>query len=527
MTTSSSPPAKFPEERPVVEGATIARNTALNLIGLGLPLIAAVLAVPYVVPRLGVDRFGILSLAWVLFSYLTIFDLGLGWAATKFVAECLGRNERQRIAGLVWTTLTVQTLLGVLGAALTTLLLPLLVYRLLNIPDALKSETHRSLLILTWALPIAVGTTTLRGVLEAKQRFDLVTWVRVPASSSLYLLPALGVSLGLHLPGIVALLVGQIVATAFAYGWMCLKLIPEMRRYEFRSDALRPVAVFGGWVTLSNLVAPMLVSLDRFVIGARLPVASVAYYSVPWDLIMRVQVIPNSLASALFPAFSTLSASSGGEKLAQFYVRGIKFLVLLLAPALLLVAIFAHPLMTIWMGAEFATNSAPVLQILTVGILTASLAFIPSVALQAAGSPDLPAKFHLIQVPFYIAILWVLVGLGGTVGAALACAIRMIADAALLFGATYHMWASARRAAWPIAGVLIVTSSTVWAIINFRIQTGLYGGLALLPCLMILYIWRAVLDADDRTSLVATATRLLGFGKTSRNRLVSTNGSGG
>jgi O-antigen/teichoic acid export membrane protein len=68
-----------------ISGGLIARNTLLNLIGLAAPLLVAILTIPYVVHGLGTDRFGLLSLAWVVLGYFTIFDLGLGRATTKYV----------------------------------------------------------------------------------------------------------------------------------------------------------------------------------------------------------------------------------------------------------------------------------------------------------------------------------------------------------------------------------------------------------------------------------------------------------
>uniref|UniRef100_UPI0034E2C47B oligosaccharide flippase family protein n=1 Tax=Methanothrix sp. TaxID=90426 RepID=UPI0034E2C47B len=80
-----------------ISGSLIARNAVLNLIGQAVPLLVGVLTIPFVVRGLGTDRFGLLSLAWVVLGYFTIFDLGLGRATTKYVAEALGKGEGDRI----------------------------------------------------------------------------------------------------------------------------------------------------------------------------------------------------------------------------------------------------------------------------------------------------------------------------------------------------------------------------------------------------------------------------------------------
>jgi O-antigen/teichoic acid export membrane protein len=48
---------------------------------------------------LGVERFGLLSIAWVVLEYFVIFDCGLGRASAKYVAEALVRTTRAKYHG--------------------------------------------------------------------------------------------------------------------------------------------------------------------------------------------------------------------------------------------------------------------------------------------------------------------------------------------------------------------------------------------------------------------------------------------
>ena len=91
-----------------ISGSLIARNTLMNLIGQALPLVVGVVTIPLVVHGLGTDRFGLLSLAWVVLGYFTIFDLGLGRATTKYVSEALGKGEGDQVHQIIWTAVTFQ-----------------------------------------------------------------------------------------------------------------------------------------------------------------------------------------------------------------------------------------------------------------------------------------------------------------------------------------------------------------------------------------------------------------------------------
>ena len=62
----------------------LAHNTVLNFIGQIIPLLCGVVAIPVTIKTLGIDAFGILSLAWLILGYFNIFDLGLSRSITKY-----------------------------------------------------------------------------------------------------------------------------------------------------------------------------------------------------------------------------------------------------------------------------------------------------------------------------------------------------------------------------------------------------------------------------------------------------------
>src|SRR5215207_2112075 len=72
---------------------SLRRNAVTNLIGQAVPLLVALLALPVLARSLGADRFGVLSLAWAILGYFSMFDLGLGRAVTKLVAEKIGQEQ--------------------------------------------------------------------------------------------------------------------------------------------------------------------------------------------------------------------------------------------------------------------------------------------------------------------------------------------------------------------------------------------------------------------------------------------------
>src|SRR6266481_6770702 len=124
----------------LTSGRLLARNTLWNLLGQIVPMVVAVVTIPIIIRGMGVERFGVLSLVWVVVGYFSLFDLGIGRALTKFVSDKLGTSEEHLIPSLVCTSLLLMLLLGILGAFITLGLSPWLTHRMLKIPQELQAE---------------------------------------------------------------------------------------------------------------------------------------------------------------------------------------------------------------------------------------------------------------------------------------------------------------------------------------------------------------------------------------------------
>lgn len=71
----------------------------------------------------------------------------------------------------------------------------------------------------------------------------------------------------------------------------------------------------------------------------------------------------------------------------------------------IILVVLSNDIMTVWLGAEFAQCSAPVLVLLAIGVLVNSLAQVPFALVQAAGRPDVTAKFHLAELVPYLSLM--------------------------------------------------------------------------------------------------------------------------
>lgn len=495
-----------------IRGSLIARNTILNFFGLAVPLLVGIATIPFVIKKMGIDRFGVLSLAWVIIGYFGFFDLGLGRATTKFIAEALGKGEFEKVPKFFWTTVIFQGISGFAGTVILALITPLLTERILNIPSTLLGETKQTFYLLALSLPVVLVTASFRGALEAGQRFDLVNFVKIPSSVVNYIIPLAGVLIGFDLSGIMVLLiVGRVIALV-AWIVICLRVFPVLKvKLSVHRETIKPLLSFGGWVTISNLIGPFLVYLDRFYIGTILTLEAVGYYSAPYELIMRVGIIPGSLLMTLFPIFSALKSGSNQERTKVLYGRSVKYLIMLIGMITVLLIIFANTIIKMWLGERFAQSSTYVFQILAIGFFINTLAGVPFSFLQGIGRADITAKFHVLEVFGYVPLAWILIKKWGINGAAAAWTVRVSLDMVLLFWASWKIGrigvaSLSENGVVRSAILLIVYALTGCFVMQF--SWGIYGIMAL-TIGFLLSLWFYVFSELERVWILEKSRKLL------------------
>ncbi len=144
----------------------IKRNIFWNLIGLVLPLLTGFFLFPLIISTYGLERFGLLTLAWSIVGYFSLFDLGLSRALTQLISERIdSRAKHDEIRSLVSTTFVVMWGLEILGALVLYAASPYLVNQFLHLSPSLSIESIRGFSVLAIAIPFLVHTASLRGVL--------------------------------------------------------------------------------------------------------------------------------------------------------------------------------------------------------------------------------------------------------------------------------------------------------------------------------------------------------------------------
>ncbi|MBX9594429.1 MAG: hypothetical protein K2X46_08705, partial [Roseomonas sp.] len=74
-------------------GGRLLSGTLWNAAGRGLPLLLALALTPVLVHQMGLDRWGLFTLALALVGVFGVFDLGVGAALTRALSARIGAGE--------------------------------------------------------------------------------------------------------------------------------------------------------------------------------------------------------------------------------------------------------------------------------------------------------------------------------------------------------------------------------------------------------------------------------------------------
>jgi len=417
-------------------GRLLARNTLLSIVGEAAPLILGLIAVPILVRELGADRYGVLTLSYLVVGYLSLFDLGLGRAATQQISDVIGAGETERIPPIFWTSMIVMFLMGICAAAIIAGTSHWLVYSALRIPAPMRSESMGVFLVLGAMLPFVLSGSCSIGTLASFQRFDLTTAVGAATGVYSFIAPLAVLFFTRNLVWIVAAIAAGRLAAWAVNLTLCMRRVPGLATNVHPSrECLRPLMSFGGWITVSGLTSPLMINLDRFVIGSMLSISAVSYYSVPYQIVNKLPMLPGAMSGVLFPAFSA-TARTDPDRASILLERASRYALLALFPGVLILFFFSSEILTIFFGIDFAHHGSAVMRWLLIGVVMNGLALIPYSLVQAANRPDLTAKFHIAEAPIYFLMLFLLMPRFGVAGAAVAWTLRVSLDAGALFAAT-------------------------------------------------------------------------------------------
>ena len=409
--------------------SSVKKNIVWSLSSNVLPLLAGLVLFPKIIDAYGLEVFGVLTLAWAFIGYFSLFDLGLSRALTQQVSDYIAKDKSSgQIAQLIRTGFITMWLLGIVGGLVLWLSSPVILDQFLKIPAPLQADSLQAFALLALSIPLVVHTAALRAVLNALHLFKPASMIATIMGVGTFVAPWLAAFIAPTLTSaVISLIITRLIVWILhVYAVRHSNILASKSRL-FDFEQLKPLLHFGGWMTISNIISPIMEYMDRFMIASILGVVATSYYVAPNQVIFKLLVIPASIAGVLFPLFSQAWQKDPAHS-ARLLKQGFLYTLLLLFPPSVLLVFFANEWLSLWLTPEFAQQARLVVCWLTIGVLINSAAQIVFAKVQGAGRSDWTAKLHLAEVLPYLGLLYVSLYWWGIAGAAIAWCVRVTVD---------------------------------------------------------------------------------------------------
>ena len=415
----------------------ILKNVAINFCGLVLPTFVSLVTVPAYIKALGVERYGVISLVWTLIGYFGILDLGMSMAAQNHISKARASNDDEECARVFWSAFWLNLGTGIIGGLVIYFGAFIYTAYFTRVSPALQHEVYMALPWLAIAIPIANVSWVFAGSINGAERFGIYNTNQTIGTFLFQLLPL--AAAWFIAPNLQSVLAAAVVARLLAgllLGYSTLKVLGIRRVMPPQFKVARGLFNFGGWMLVTSMTNMVSDSLDRMMLGTAMGARFVTYYTVPQNLVYRLNIVSTAVVRTLFPRLSAVRRDHA-DVLAQ---QALEFLNAVFTPVAIVAIFGLEPFLHLWVGAELAREAAPVGRILVLSVWLIGQANVTRVLIQSQVNPAAAAKVALVELPLFAGGLWFGIAHFGLIGAAVVVVSRSLFDYAVL------LWLSAIRA---------------------------------------------------------------------------------
>jgi O-antigen/teichoic acid export membrane protein len=357
----------------------VLRSTISNYVGQFLTLGALFLLMPFILRHLGPTVYGLWILVNSVVGYGSLLDFGIWGAIIKYIAEYRARGEAEQARHLLGTTIWLYCFLALIAIGFSVAIAPLFP-RLFNVPADQHVTAIWLVILLGLRMGIAIPCMTPMAVLRGLQRYDLVNLIDI-LGTLFTVVGTIGVlSMGGGLFGMVGINICSLVVMLVPSLWFIGRIAPELRGGWREADRqlLRLVISYSWPLFVKDIASRLQTRTDEITIGAFLPISFITPYSVVRRLSEATHILTKQFMKVFLPLASELDAENDRGRLRTLYITGTRLTLVIFLPIAAALTILAHSILTLWVGAEYA-SSAHLVALLTLASLFVTIQW-PAVA---------------------------------------------------------------------------------------------------------------------------------------------------
>ena len=394
-----------------VSGAASA--TAIWAAALGL------LTTPYLLHTLGQSAYAVFALITIVTAYVSNLVFGFGAATTRFLARATARADRVSEARIVGNSMLIFAGSGAVGGVIAFAAAPFIVGSYAHFPAQLEGDATWALRVGALGVVLAFIVNFAGSTLRAYGRFRVLIGCRAVFGTLTSVTAVTAAALFANVVVVVA------AGTAVTLGTCVVLLLavartPGLRlRPTFHWPTVRMMAGFSVLIFAGGLAYQAIIQGPPTVLAGEVPSAELAAFAVPAMVLQQLTLLIASASLGFMPFASAESARDSRTRLAAVFRSNLRLTLAVMGPIAGFLIVFADPLLSAWIGSEFASQAADPLRFLAAAALVLSLSGPPADVARGLGHPGWVFVFTLVAAGAAIGTAVLAVGTYGATGAAL------------------------------------------------------------------------------------------------------------
>ena len=455
---------------------TIAKNTLFNFVATISDVLVNFVVGIVLARSLGIEQYGLYSfLTWFLGLAALAANLGVGSMAARFIADALGRENREEPKGIVRLTLVFR------GIAALVVSSVILIFS--GFWTKVFAETHNQIYFVFLAvalLPNAMNYVLI-GIFSGFQKYEYNAYLILGSNPLRAILLIVLAFLGfgvkeLLIASIASWIVGMVIGVFLLRRLVPLKALLSSLPLE---PATRRSALKYSLTMISILVLNYLLweQAEVLFLGLYRPVEEVGFYTLASRLpSMAVTLIPSVFGAVLLPAIAEQFGKGDIEKVRRIYLTSARYLMMLAIPLAAGGIALSRPIINLLYGPAY-TPAVILMQIVFVPFAAASIGNAAGSVILGINQPSFVLKVGSLLALLNVGLnLW-LIPRYGMLGAAIASSVPRILALPI-----YIIFASRKvSAAWPLVDTIKISAASCFmGLTLFALQTHLSAALGVI-----------------------------------------------
>lgn len=501
----------------------VLQGSASNIIRLVFSLIVGLVLPRVLVHHLSLPEYSAWVLILQLSTYVSLLDLGLQTVIAKFVAEHHATGDREANRRLISSSFSVLSIAALLGMAIVGLMVWRVPHFFSQMPPALFPQARLGLLAVGLSAAFALPFGPFLSIFSGLQEYFFPTAVAL-VSRVFSAAVLIGFTLGHASLAVLACalaVVNVLTALAQYVGWK--RYASQHLDFTFfyldrgaASNLLRSGGVIAIWTVGGLFVS----GLDTIIVG-HFDFANTGFYALGASVTNFMLMFINSLFAPLMPAVSAMQTTSTPKQIGDLTIRVSRYCTLVVCLAGLPLLVAAYPLLSLWVGHEYAARTSAFLQVLVVGNCVRQLGYPYSLIVIATGKQFYATLASVAEAVVNLTLsIWLAhrigamgVALGTLAGAFVSVALHLLVSMRLTRPAIdlevpRFFLQSFLRPLLCVAPLLLLVSS--WNRVSMIPAKPLFLVFWVLATLFVMYA--VGLTSNDRSDLQRRMSRLLPSG---------------